>query len=116
MALFDFLHGDPLMIDHTPSSAVSAGDVVIVAGKACIAHTDIPADTLGAVAWPNGRAVYVVGETLTIQTDEGETFAPGITFYVESDTTTFSEVSTDNYEVGVMVDDLDVGTGIVHGG
>lgn len=56
---FLFKHGDPLMVDYTNgSTAVTAGDVVIFLGKACIAHTDIEANALGAVSWPNGRCVY----------------------------------------------------------
>lgn len=73
MAKFVFLHGDPLMVDYTPSGAdVAAGDVVIFAGKACIAHTDIPDGKLGALAWPNGRAVYEIGEELDWDNDGEE--------------------------------------------
>lgn len=43
-------HGDPIFIDYTPSVAVNAGDVVVQNDTPCIAHRDIPANTLGALA------------------------------------------------------------------
>lgn len=56
-------HGDPLMIDYTPSSGdVAAGQVVSLgnlAGLTCgIAHRDIANNTLGALA--AGGGVYAV--------------------------------------------------------
>ena len=51
-------HGTPLMVDYTPSSAVSAGDVVVVGELPLIAHDDIAADELGALA--AGGGVYKV--------------------------------------------------------
>lgn len=51
-----FLHGDPVMVDHTPSSAVSAGDVVVSGDLALVAHNDIDADRMGALA--SGGGVY----------------------------------------------------------
>jgi len=53
-----FVHGDPLMVDHTPGSAVSAGDVVVLADTVRIAHRDIAANELGALAAEGG--VYEV--------------------------------------------------------
>lgn len=58
-----FRHGDPLMIDYTPSAGnVAAGQVVLLgntAGPSCgIAHVDIPNNTLGALAV--GGGVYEV--------------------------------------------------------
>lgn len=38
-----------MAIDHTPGSALSAGDVVAIGGRAFVAVTDIAASTLGAV-------------------------------------------------------------------
>jgi len=49
MAQTQFVHtGDA--VDHTPSSDVSAGDVVEVGTLPLVARHDIPADTLGALA------------------------------------------------------------------
>lgn len=61
MAETVFRHGDPLMIDYTPSSGnVSAGQVILLGnttGLTCgIAHTDITNNTLGALA--AGGGVY----------------------------------------------------------
>lgn len=51
-----FRHGEPRMIDHTPAGAIAAGEVVIVGDLPLIAHRDIAADTLGALA--AGYGVY----------------------------------------------------------
>lgn len=53
-----FHSGDPVMVNHTPASAITAGDVVIVGETCRIAHTDIAADELGALA--AGGGVYEV--------------------------------------------------------
>lgn len=51
-----FKHGRPLMVDHTPTAAVSAGAVVMVGDEPRLAHLDIAADALGALA--AGGGVY----------------------------------------------------------
>lgn len=61
MAETTFRHGEPVMVDYTPSSGnVSAGQVLLVGnttGWTCaIAHVDITNATLGAVA--AGGGVY----------------------------------------------------------
>ncbi len=49
-----FRHGRPLMCDYTPGSAVTAGDVVVVDDIPCVAHVDIAASALGALAVVGG--------------------------------------------------------------
>ena len=49
-----YLHGTPVMLDHTPSGAVAAGTVVVTADTPRVAHLDIPANTLGALAGSGG--------------------------------------------------------------
>ena len=49
-----FLHGAPVMVDHTPSGAVAAGAVVVTADTPRVAHLDIPANALGALAGSGG--------------------------------------------------------------
>lgn len=61
MAQTEFRHGDPIMIDYTPSSGnVTGGDVVLLGNTtspACgVAHVDIENSTKGAVA--AGGGVY----------------------------------------------------------
>ncbi len=46
------------MVDHTPSGAVSAGDVIVTNDTPKIAHNDIAAGALGALAARGG--VYTV--------------------------------------------------------
>lgn len=52
----DFVHGNPLMVDHTPGSAVSVGDVIVVGEVPFVAHAAIAASEKGAVA--AGGGVY----------------------------------------------------------
>ncbi len=56
-----YLHGAPVMVDHTPGSAIAAGVVVVTNDTPRVAHLDIPANTLGALA--SGGGVYeMVGD------------------------------------------------------
>lgn len=57
-------HGTPRMVDYTPSSAVAAGDVVVIGSVPHIAHLDIPANRKGALAAQGG--VYQVTAAATI--------------------------------------------------
>jgi predicted RecA/RadA family phage recombinase len=56
----ELYHGDPLMIDYTPSAAVTAGDMVAMSSAVLVAHRDIAANELGAMAYPSGTAVYKI--------------------------------------------------------
>jgi len=58
MAEANFRSGSPVMADYTPGGAISAGDVVVVDDLACVAHVDIAASALGAVAV--GGGIYSV--------------------------------------------------------
>jgi predicted RecA/RadA family phage recombinase len=53
-----FSHGRPTMVDYTPGSAVSAGDVIVIGAEIRIAHVDIAANALGALAI--GYGVYTM--------------------------------------------------------
>ena len=56
-----FKHGNPIMVEHTPGSAVAGRAVVVTADTVRIAHNPIPANTLGNLAAAGG--VYeVVGD------------------------------------------------------
>lgn len=60
MAESYFRHGNPIMIDYTPSADIDAGDIVLIGnttGLTCgIAHDDIANGVLGALA--GGGGVY----------------------------------------------------------
>lgn len=58
MATATFVHGSPVMLDHTPGAAVAAGDIIVVGDEIRIAHQPIAANALGALAAPSGNAVY----------------------------------------------------------
>lgn len=62
-----FVHGAPVMVDHTPSAAVAAGEVVVTSGTPRIAHSDIAANALGALAAEGG--VYEVAADAAIGAD-----------------------------------------------
>lgn len=47
-------HGSPIMVDYTPGSAVTAGDVVVQSNIPMICHTDIAANRKGALAIAGG--------------------------------------------------------------
>lgn len=103
MATIELDHGDPLMIDYTPSgAAVTAGSVVLFAGKACIALHDIADGVKGALAYPNGSAVYRVNGDLTYTATE-DSFALGGTLYVENGGN-FSDIATSNTAVGTTIE------------
>lgn len=54
-----FVHGNPRMLDYTPSGAdVAAGDVLVIGDTIQIAHLNIPDGELGALA--AGGGVYDV--------------------------------------------------------
>ncbi len=70
-----FRHGKPVMIDHTPESAISAGDVVMVQDEPRIAHKDIAAGELGALAAGGGvydvdKAAVEIADGVTLYWDE----------------------------------------------
>ena len=62
----NFRHGHPMMVDHTPSVFVPAGAVVVIGVGTRIAHVDIPANTLGALA--AGHGVYLFPKATTAGT------------------------------------------------
>lgn len=63
-------HGEPLMVDHTPGTAVAAGQVVVLSTDVRIAHRDIPANTLGALS--RGGAVYDVAKEPALAINDGD--------------------------------------------
>jgi len=80
-------------IDYTPSSDVSAGDVIVQEDLVGVAKDDIAADELGALA---------VGGVYFVKKDETEAFAAGQLIYWD--------VADDN-----VTDDADSGTNKLFG-
>lgn len=108
------------MVDYTPVTAVAAGKIVNYLGKACIAHTDIPANTLGALAWPNGSSVYAIESTDTFASGE-DTLTAGDTLYMETADGELSDTATGAVAVGPVMATIGsaaagVGVYVVHGG
>ena len=63
-----FRHGNPVMVDHTPGSGVTAGDVIVTGDTPRIAHRDIAANALGALA--SGGGVYDMTADAAIAADK----------------------------------------------
>ena len=68
MAQAIFVSGCPEMVNYTPGSAVTGGDVIVTADTVRIAHTDIAASALGALAASGG--VYSVPGDAAIAADK----------------------------------------------
>lgn len=66
-----------IKVDHTPTVDVTAGTVVLFGSTLTITSVDIPANTLGAVNWPNGGAQYSVPNT------DGLAFAAGAEVFMD---------------------------------
>lgn len=75
MAKAIFRGGNPVMMDYTPASAVAAGDVVIVGTRPCVAHKDIAANVLGALAIHGGIYDLVKDDTSGPDIAQGEEVA-----------------------------------------
>lgn len=95
-----FRHGNPLVIDYTPSSGnVAAGEVVLLGnttGLTCgIAHKDITNSTLGAVA--AGGGVYQA-----VNLNNAADYA---TVYWDDSANKLTTVSTNNALFGYIVRD-----------
>lgn len=54
-----YRHGHALMVDYLAVAPVAAGDVIAFGDELRIAHLDIEAGQLGALAAPSGSAVYL---------------------------------------------------------
>ena len=99
MATFTFRHGNPIMIDHTAASDITAGDLVSLgnlAGITCgVAHKDIADTELGAIAV--GGGVYDVKVANT-------NVAVGDKLHYDSTLVALSDVSTNNSQFGFAVE------------
>ena len=79
--------GSASMRDYTPGSAVNAGDVISIGGVLYVAHLDIAAGELGALACPAGMTAYRVdlesshsitdGEAVNVDPATGTTSSAG---------------------------------------
>jgi predicted RecA/RadA family phage recombinase len=96
LAVATFSHGDPVMVDYTPATAVDAGDIILFNSVPVIAHKDIAANTLGAVAISNG--VYDIEKTA------GEALVRGAAVYYNDDTEKATREATSNFLLGIAVE------------
>lgn len=96
MAVATFRHGECRMVDHTPSVAVTAGDVVAIGAIPYVAHLDIEANRLGALAAAGGVYDVTAGETIR----GGEAV-----YYDISDETFYNDATGDRVHFGYTVPD-----------
>lgn len=94
MADSAFRHGEPLMIDYTPGSAVAAGAVIVLGSLTAVAHKDIPANTLGSLAIHGG--VYDMTGSGSIN--------PGLKVYWDNTNKNFTTTSAGNTVFGYTVE------------
>lgn len=92
-----FVHGSPLMVDHTPSAAVAAGDVVVTGDVVRIAHSPIAANDLGALA--AGGGVYRVPK------DDSTAISDGRKVYWDASNKEATETAIGNKPLGFVVGD-----------
>jgi predicted RecA/RadA family phage recombinase len=81
-------------IDYTPSSAVTAGDVIVVGEKVAIATTNISADELGSLA-VTGR-FKVAKATLSTSA-----ITQGTGLYWDASGETVTETAGSNKKIGI---------------
>lgn len=93
-----FVHGHPLMVDHTPSGAVAAGAVVMVGAAPRIAHLDIPANQIGALA--AGGGVYRVEKNNNLVINDGD-----LVYWDVADQNV-NKTSADNFLLGRAVESV----------
>jgi predicted RecA/RadA family phage recombinase len=90
-----YLTGDPLMVEHTPGSAVAAGDVVVVGNTPRIAHRPIPANEPGALA--AGGGVYLC------KAQAGSDVGAGVKVFWDNTNNVVSTTATGNLAFGFTV-------------
>lgn len=61
-------YGNPVFVPYTPGSAVAAGDVIVSGTHVFIAHQNIAANELGAVAVGGGvyEMIALTGDVITM--------------------------------------------------
>lgn len=95
MAFEAIYRADADIINYTPGSAVSAGQVVVINGRCFVAHAAIPASTLGSV--------YASG-VFDVTKQSGVTFTAGDIVYWD-DTNNYANATSSNTLFGVATAD-----------
>lgn len=93
-----FAHGDPIMIDYTPVTAIPAGTVIPGSGTgltSLIAHHDLEANEVGAVA--AGGGVY--------EMINNSNSANNVLMYFDNVTKKATATATGNSRLGYIVRD-----------
>lgn len=99
MAQATLVHGAPVMVDYTPGSAVTAGDVIVAEDAVFVAHNSIAASALGAVA--AGGGVYQLSKATT----SGSAIAFGDTVYWDDSNNQGTATASSHKKFGICVTD-----------
>lgn len=92
-----FESGDPIMVDHYPAAAVSAGQVVVLADTVRIAHRDIAAGDKGALAARGGT--YIVPKAAGGST----AIADGVDVYWDDTNNRITATASTHKKIGTTV-------------
>lgn len=88
-----YVQGDCL-IDYTPSSAVAAGDVVVLADLVCVANRPIAANALGAVSIDGVHSMPKAAAA------SGKAISQGAVVYWDATAGNITTTATDNKRAG----------------
>lgn len=88
-----YVQGDCL-IDYTPSSAVAAGDVVVLADLVCVANRPIAANALGAVSIDGVHSLPKAAAA------SGKAISQGAVVYWDATAGNITTTATDNKRAG----------------
>lgn len=97
MAKADFISGQYVAIDHTPSTNYNAGDVIVAGNSVWITHRALTSGELGAVAVGNG--IYSVDKISAASTG----VTAGAAVYWSNAAQGATAVSTSNAFIGKAV-------------
>ena len=105
-----FVEGKPVMVDYTTgTNAVNAGDVIVKNNSILIAHADIPASSLGAVAAgggvydiPNGSNGAAINQGNAVRWDATNQCASTGTNNLKIGPVVEADVTTNNATVRVL--------------
>lgn len=97
MAKAVFVSGTYDTIYHTPSTAIAAGDVVVIGRRPYVAHHDIAANVMGSLA--SGGGVYDLEKDGT----SGPAFTDGEEVYWIDADDLATDVAEDNSHFGAAV-------------
>ena len=93
-----FISGEPIMVPHTPSSAVAAGQVVVTSATPRICHRPIAANAVGALAAEGGT--YKCAK----EAGSGKTIGADVLVYWDDTNNRVTTTATGNKRFGYTIE------------